>query len=127
MLSSAPQPNPAFYQQTLAQALANGKPTVLLFSTPAFCQTRLCGPAYDTVDVLQKMYGDTVNFIHVEVYSGLPNPASNNFALDPAMTAFGLQTEPWVFVIDKGVVAYRIEGLFTLDEIQQHLKSLTGM
>jgi hypothetical protein len=127
MLSSAPHPNPAFYQQTLAQALANGKPTVLLFSTPAFCQTRLCGPAYDTVDALQKMYGDTVNFIHVEVYSGLPNPAENNYELDPAMTAFGLQTEPWLFLIDKGVVAYRIEGLFTLDEIQQHLKPLTGL
>ena len=127
MLSSAPHPNPAFYQQTLAQALANDKPTVLLFSTPGFCQTRLCGPAYDTVDALQKMYGDTVNFIHVEVYSGLPNPAENNFELDPAMTAFGLQTEPWLFLIDKGVVTYRVEGLFTLDEIQQHLRPLTGM
>ncbi len=127
MLSSAPHPNPAFYQLTLAQALTNGKPTVLLFSTPAFCQTRLCGPAYDTVDALQKMYGDAVNFIHVEVYRGLPNPAENNFELDPAMTAFGLQTEPWVYLIDKGVVIYRIEGLFTLDEIQPHLKPLAGM
>lgn len=127
MLSSAPHPNPEFYQQTLAQALANGKPTVLLFATPAFCQTRLCGPAYDTVDALQKMYGDTVNFIHVEAYSGLPNPAENNFELDPAMTAFGLQTEPWLFLIDQGVVAYRIEGLFTLDEIQKHLRPLMGM
>ncbi|MGE5141060.1 MAG: hypothetical protein ACM3JD_16455 [Rudaea sp.] len=123
-LTSAPNPNPAFYRLSLAQALTNGKPTVLLFSTPAFCQTRLCGPAYDLISQLERQYRDQVNFIHVEVYRGLPNPAETNWELDPAMTAFGLQTEPWVYVIDKGVVTFRVEGLFTGAEIEQHLKAL---
>ncbi len=124
-LSSATTPNPAFYRVSLAQAIASGKPTVLLFATPAFCQTRMCGPAYDVVSAVQQKVGDAANFIHVEVYSGLPNPAANGFQLDLAMKAFGLTTEPWVFLIDKnGVIAYRVEGPITAGEIGQHLDPL---
>ncbi len=123
-LASAPKPNPEFYRMSLAQALTNGKPTMLLFSTPAFCQTRLCGPAYDIATRLEQRFHDQVNFVHIEVYRGLPNPAETNWELDPAMTAFGLQTEPWLYLIDKGVVAYRVEGLFTEAEVEQHLKPL---
>ena len=77
---------------------------------------------------LQKRHNDTLNFVHVEVYTGLPNPAETDWQLDPAMTAFGLQTEPWLFLIDKtGTITYRVEGLFTEDEIDQHLKLLLGL
>ncbi len=125
MLSSATTPNPAFYRMSLAQAITSGKPTVLVFATPAFCQTRMCGPAYDVVSALQNKTGDAANFIHVEVYSGLPNPASNGFQLDIAMKAFGLTTEPWVFLIDKGgVITWRVEGPVTEGEIEQHLLPL---
>lgn len=124
-LSSATTPNPAFYRVSLAQAITSGKPTVLLFATPAFCQTRMCGPAYDVVSAAQQQNGDAANFIHVEVYSGLPNPAANGFQLDVAMKAFGLTTEPWVFLIDKnGVISWRVEGPVTAGEIEQHLKPL---
>lgn len=124
-ISSALQPNPELYRASLAQAITNGKPTVLLFATPAFCQTRLCGPSYEIVSALQQIYGDAVNFIHIEVYSGLPNPTVNNWQIDPAMTAFGIETEPWVFMIGKtGTITYRVEGMFTQDEIERHLKPL---
>ncbi|MBI5305103.1 MAG: hypothetical protein HY868_23425 [Chloroflexi bacterium] len=125
LLSSAPKSNPAFYRLTLAQALASGKPTVLLFATPAFCRTRFCAPAYDIADALEKEYGARANFVHVEVYTGMPNPAGNNWQLDPAMRAFGLTTEPWVYVIDtRGIVAYRVEGVMTEAELAQHLTPL---
>ncbi len=124
-LSSATAPNPAFYRVSLAQAITSAKPTVLLFATPAFCQTRMCGPAYDVVSAVQQKYGDAADFIHVEVYSGLPNPAANGFQLDVAMKAFGLTTEPWVFLIDKnGVITWRVEGPVTEGEIEQHLQPL---
>ncbi len=126
-LSSATTPNPAFYRASLAQAITSGKPTVLVFATPAFCQTRMCGPAYDVVSAVRQKYGDATNFIHVEVYSGLPNPAANGFQLDVAMKAFGLTTEPWVFVIDKnGVITWRVEGPISEGEIEQRLKPLLG-
>jgi hypothetical protein len=127
-LSSAGDPNPELYRLSLKQALANSKWTVLLFATPAFCQTRFCGPAYDVESALQKRYAQQANFIHVEVYSGLPNPAATNFQLVPAMQSFGLSTEPWLFIVrPDGVVAYRVEGFFLFDEVERHLKALIGV
>ena len=127
LLTSATTPDPAFYRFSLDEAIANGKPTMLLFATPAFCQSRLCGPSYEVVEQAYRDFGDTVNFIHIEVYSGLPNPAATNWQVVPAMQAFGLSSEPWVFFIDRaGTVIYRIEGLVTAEEIERHLKALTG-
>jgi hypothetical protein len=124
-LSSAPNPNPAFYDLSLPQALGSGKPTVLLFATPAFCQTRFCGPAYEQTGELQSRYGDRFNFVHVEVYTGLPNPASNNWEVAPAMQAFGLTTEPWLYLIGAdGKIAYRVEGIFTTAEVERRLLAL---
>lgn len=73
-ITSARQPNPAFYATSLAEALDAGAPVVLLFATPAFCMTRFCGPSYETASELQAQFGDRVCFLHVEIYTGLPNP-----------------------------------------------------
>ncbi|MBI1801343.1 MAG: hypothetical protein HYR71_06915 [Chloroflexi bacterium] len=126
-LTSAVTPNAAFYRQSLAQALNSGKPTALLFATPAFCQTRFCGPAYEIASALQKRYGETINFVHVEVFDGLPNPATTAWHYAPAMQAYGLTTEPWLFLINRsGIVTYRVEGLFTEDEVNQHIRALVA-
>lgn len=126
-LTSAPKPDPAFYRLSLADALKEGKPIVLVFSTPAFCTSRLCGPAYDIESELEKRYGDKINFLSVEVFTGLPNPAATNWQLAPAMKAFGLETEPWLYLIKgDGTVAYRVEGLFTIDEVDRHIRTLIG-
>ena len=126
-LTSATAPNLAFYQLSLAESMANNKPTVLLFATPAFCQTRFCGPAYEIASHLQEQHSDVANFIHIEVYSGIPNPAANNWELAPAMKAFGLNTEPWLYLLDKdGTVAYRVEGMFTQAEVERHLLTVLG-
>ncbi len=123
-LTSARQPNPALYNMSLDEAVTNGKPTLLLFATPEFCQTRFCGPAYETFGELQKRYGEQINFIHVEVFAGLPNPASSGFKLAPAVEAFGLTSDPWLYLLAKnGDVLYRVEGLFTAGEIEQQLQS----
>ncbi|MCL4261989.1 MAG: hypothetical protein KJ069_02180 [Anaerolineae bacterium] len=117
-ITSAWEPNPTFYRLSLDEALRNGKPTVLLLATPAFCRTRFCGPAYEIVSELESAFGDTVNFIHVEVYAGLPDPSQNDWELSPIMTAFGLETEPWVYVMDAaGQVIYRAEGVFAAEDI----------
>jgi hypothetical protein len=125
LITSATEPEPAFYEQSLADVLNNGRPTLLYFATPAFCQSRLCGPGYDVFDELAARHGDALNFIHVEVFTGLPDPAASGWKLAPAMNAFGLTTEPWLYLIDNdGTVVYRVEGLFTVDEIEQQLQSL---
>lgn len=128
LLSSAETPNPAFYQLSLDEAVASGKPTMLLFATPSFCQTRFCGPSYEIFNDLEANYRGMMNFIHVEVFTGLPNPESNNWAVSPAMEQFGLESEPWIFLIDQdGEVLYRVEGLFTQEEIERHINDKLGL
>ena len=123
LLSSAENPNPAFYEKSLDQALTNGKPTLLLFATPAYCQTRFCGPSYEIFGALEERYRGVINFIHVEVFTGLPNPEAINWAVSPAMEQFGLESEPWVYLIDReGIVLYRVEGLFTTEELHNSIQ-----
>src|SRR5262249_40587587 len=46
-ISSDPKPVPAFYQTSEDAALAAHKPFVLIFATPKFCQSSVCGPTLD--------------------------------------------------------------------------------
>lgn len=85
------------------------KPVILLFATPALCQTRVCGPVTDIAAQFQKEYGDRAAFIHQEVYQD--NDVSKG--LRPQLRAFNLHTEPWLFTFDAdGRVAARLEGSF---------------
>ena len=124
LISSASQPNPAFYELGLPEAISNGKPTVLLIATPEFCQTRLCGPVYGAFENLYERYGQQANFIHLEDFGGLPAPAFYGFKLSPAVEAFGVESDPWVYLIDEqGTVVYRLEGLFTEAEVEEQMQA----
>ncbi len=119
-ISSDLNPNPALYQLSVAEALKNGKPTAILFATPGFCKTATCGPSVNVVSALQKTYGERINFIHVEVYeypfgeSALANPPR----LAPAMGAWSLPSEPWLFLVGAdGLIQYKYEGGITVEEL----------
>jgi hypothetical protein len=102
------------HSDDLADVLGK-KPVVLLFATPALCQSRVCGPVTDEAEQVKQEYGDRVAFIHQEVY----NNNQINDGPRPQMTAFGLQTEPWLFVIDRtGKVSTVLQGPFGLQELQ---------
>lgn len=124
-LTTDPSPDPRFYEISLPDAVASGNPTVLVFSTPAYCQTAACGPLLDLVKGAAGDYPD-VNFVHVEVYTGLTDP---DFRPDPAHLApaaglegWSLPSEPWVFVIDQnGIVTARFEGVMDADELRAAL------
>lgn len=91
------------------------KPVVLLFATPALCQSRVCGPVTDVAAQLQTVYGKRAAFIHNEVY--VDNDPSKG--LRPQLLAYGLHTEPWLFAIDRhGRIAARLEGAFGIDEFR---------
>jgi hypothetical protein len=127
-LTSAEEPIPALHEQSLDGALDNSKPTLLLFATPAFCETRFCGPAYEIVGELQEAYAEKLNFVYVEVFDGLPDPGVSGFQASPGAQAFGIQSEPWVYFIDaEGSIVYRLEGLFTGEEIEQQLSTRLGL
>ncbi|MGN6188245.1 MAG: TlpA family protein disulfide reductase [Conexibacter sp.] len=91
------------------------RPVALLFATPALCRSRVCGPVADEAVQLQTAYGNRMTFIHNEVY--VDNDPSKG--LRPQLRAFGLTSEPWLFVIDRrGRIAARLEGAFGIDEFR---------
>jgi hypothetical protein len=114
-ISSDERPDPDFYRLSVKDAVAAGKPAVIVFATPKFCTSRVCGPTLDTVKVVAKPLKDRVNFVHVEVYN-LSEP--NNLQAVPAVKEWRLPTEPWVFVVDKaGRIAAKFEAVVGKEEL----------
>src|SRR5579884_3861026 len=96
------------------------RPVALLFSTPQLCTSRVCGPVTDIAVSLEHEFAGRIAFIHAEVY--VDNQPSKG--LRPQMKAFHLQTEPWLFAIDRhGVIVARLEGAFGVNELRQALEA----
>ncbi|MEX0825548.1 MAG: thioredoxin family protein [Acidimicrobiia bacterium] len=114
-ISTDPEPDPRFYTLSIAEAVSNGRPTVIVFATPKFCQTAVCGPTLDLVKEIVADHPD-VDFVHVEIYTNLDD--AQNLELVPAVLEWGLTSEPWVFVVDAaGIVVARFEGVVAPEEI----------
>jgi hypothetical protein len=85
------------------------EPILLLFTTPKFCQSRVCGPAVDVAEQAQEKFKGKANFIHMEIY----NDNDPSKGVRPQVRRFHLPTEPWLFAINReGVVSAAIEGGF---------------
>ena len=112
-----------FHSITLTEALRSGKPVVYLIGTPAYCQTGTCAPALDALIAVQKNVGDSVVFIHADVYtdSTATTPA-------PAVKAYNMSYEPALFVTDsKGILQARLDAIFNEEEVRSVLLSATGI
>jgi len=104
-----------------AEALGR-EPIVLLFATPQFCQSRVCGPVVDVAEQVKEQYGDKAAFIHMEIYND--NDPSKD--VRPQVEAFRLPSEPWLFAIDRsGTIEAEIEGAFGVDRLTQVVRELT--
>ncbi len=126
-ISTAEAPDPAFYRTSIAQALEAHRPMVVVFSTPAFCQTRLCGPVLEMVAKPLPSYADRVEFIHIEPYDLEPLREQGSFQLAQVSREWGLPSEPWVFVVDsQGRLAAKFDGIFGLEELRQAIEKVVG-
>src|SRR4051794_31604823 len=114
--------------------IAGRKPAVIVFATPALCQSRVCGPV---VDIAQELADETkgdADFIHMEIYRDntikpgcLEAKRPQDQCLRPQVLAYPLETEPWAFAIDrKGRVAARLEGAYSKSELQAALRAATS-
>jgi hypothetical protein len=96
------------------------RPIALLFSTPQLCTSRICGPVTDVAVALQHQFSSRITFIHEEVYAN--NEPTQG--LRPQLKAFHLETEPWLFTINRrGVITARLEGAFGINELRQALEA----
>ncbi|RLE12367.1 MAG: hypothetical protein DRJ28_09175 [Actinobacteria bacterium] len=119
-LTTDHDPLTSMYEVSLDTALSNGRRTVVIFATPAFCTSAACGPMLEQTKTMAVRYPD-VDFLHVEVYGGFNDPgfAPDPDHLVPAVIAFGLPSEPWVFVIDEhGIVTGRFDGVLGVGEVE---------
>lgn len=116
-------PDPAFYRHSIAEAVANGRPTVVVFATPAFCQTALCGP---TIDIVKEAVAgrDDLDVVHVEPFD-LDQARAGTLVPVPVMAEWRLATEPWVFVVDaEGIISASFEGILAPHELEAALAAL---
>ncbi|MXZ90320.1 MAG: hypothetical protein F4W95_04505 [Chloroflexi bacterium] len=132
-ITTSYQPDAELYQVSVADAVASGRPSVIVFATPAFCTSPTCGPQVDTVSELRAANPDAANYIHVELYD---NPAEIQGDLSvarvvPAAYEWGFTqiphwtNESWVFVLDgDGIIRHRFEGFATLNELQAALSEV---
>jgi len=130
-ISTDASPVKAFYETSIADAVANKKPFVVAFATPKFCTSKQCGPTLDRLKpIAAKHPGVTV--INVEPYElefkdGQLQPVLTNDQLTPtqATDEWRLPTEPWVFVVDKnGIVRGSFMLIFSDDELEAAIKAV---
>jgi len=126
-------PDPDLYQITVEDAVATGKPTVVVFASPAFCTSPTCGPQTATLSELKSGHEGEANFIHVEIYEN-PDEIQGDLTratLSQPIQDWGISglpdwfNESWTFVLDSdGRVSQRFEGFATLEELEFALRSV---
>jgi hypothetical protein len=116
------QPPCDLHTTSADQIIGTGRPAVVLFATPARCQTRYCGPVLEMLLVETPTFRDRIDFAHVEIYQ---SPTGDG--LVPTVEAWGLQSEPWMYAIaGDGTIAARLDGAFDRSEIRKTLEALAA-
>ena len=104
----------AFHDHTIAEGVAAHMPMLLYFGEPGRCVSGTCTPTIDVVKKLAAEYGSRIWVEHIEVHY----PADAD-TFNPVYTAFGLQSEPWIFFVNsQGVVADRFEGPVSIGQLR---------
>jgi hypothetical protein len=130
-ISTDPHPYLDAYDSTIAEAVTSGRPALVFFATPGFCQSGYCGPTVELVKSVAREYEDRVEFVSVEPYrleptaNGLQPVLDVDGRLQPVAAAaeYGIPVEPYLFVVDAaGDVFARFEGIVGGDELRAALE-----
>ena len=123
IVSSMVEPIPELNELTVAEAVATGKPVLVAIATPAYCESRFCGPLMEAVVVaLWEEFGGEVQFVHVEPYELEEVRATGRLVAIPLLEDWQLQTEPWIFIAARGgAVTAKFEGVASLEDVRAAL------
>lgn len=95
------------------------RPVALLFTTPGFCQSRICGPVSDVAEQVGSEFAGQAEVIQMEIYK-------NNHpdeGVRRQVRRFNLPSDTWLFVMGAdGVVRKAVEGPFGVDEMRSWLE-----
>ena len=112
----------------IADALTAKRPLVVVVSTPAFCQSRFCGPITTSINDLAvaaaARKSDTA-FVHLEVWADYAAQKVNPSALQWIASDGGDANEPWVFFVGRdGKVAKRFDNVATPSDLKAALAGI---
>ncbi|HEX7166680.1 MAG TPA: hypothetical protein VF230_06845 [Acidimicrobiales bacterium] len=123
-----PVPDAELHSSTVAEALAAGRPVVVVVSTPVYCVSRFCGPITDRVASLAKMHGDRAAFVHIEVWENFEDKIVNPAALEWIRPKGGGDIqEPWVYLVGgDGIVKERFDNIASDQQLTEAVDRLVG-
>jgi hypothetical protein len=114
------KPGDPLHDLTVMDALAAGKPALIMLGSPGFCASATCGPNLEHILKARQRLGDRLNWIHVEIYQDAQPPT-----LAPAIAEWNLPSEPWIFLVNAaGVVVDKYEGGVAPAELDPALDAL---
>jgi hypothetical protein len=121
-------PDAALHEITVADAIATGRPTVVVVSTPVFCVSRFCGPITDSIEDIAGAHEGQANFVHIEVWKDFEGNVLNNGAAEWIYPSDEVDPfEPWVFLIDgAGTVVRRWDNVANAGDVEVALASAIG-
>jgi len=127
VISTDQNPYLPAYDKTVAETVTSGRPSLVFFATPAFCQTGFCGPTVELVKAVAREHEGEVEFVNVEPYelqstaNGLQPRLTEDGQLQPVPAAleWGIPVEPYLFLLDaEGRVFAKFEGVVGGDELR---------
>lgn len=124
---STPAPDPTLHSTTVASALNQGLPVVVVVSTPTYCLSQFCGPITDSVNAVAQEYAGKVAFVHLEVWKNYRRQQINSAAAEWILSRdnSGDANEPWVFTIGRdGIVQQRFDNVTSDDELRAATSAL---
>jgi hypothetical protein len=122
-------PDPELHEWTIARAIAQGRPALVVFATPVYCVSKFCGPVTDMVQDLAGRYDDRAVYIHVEIYEEFgEQQVVNDAALEWLQLPDGSLTEPWLYLIGAdGVILDRWSSMWSEADVEAALRDLPRM
>ena len=113
------------YRHSISEAIKSGKPTVITFSSPAFCRDEACGPQVKVLQKLSARMNLSINFIHVEIYDNpieLQNDSKAGLYSE-AFKKWDLPSFQWTFIINCiGEISHRYQGFVSSEELDETLR-----
>jgi hypothetical protein len=121
-------PDHELHEWTIARAIDQGRPALVLFATPVYCVSRFCGPVTDMVQELAHRFDDRAVFIHVEIWKNRREEVLNETALEWLQTPSGDLTEPWLYLIGSdGIILERWASMWSEEDVEEALEDLPVM
>ncbi len=120
--------DPALHTDVIADLLKAHRPFVVVVSTPAYCQSKFCGPITDLVNERANTPAASapsdLAFVHLEVFANATENVLNKWAAEWIL-GDGEGREPWVFLVGRdGKVAARFDNVMTKGEFDAALANL---